>query len=208
MRTRTRTSIVAAVALLTFAAAPSASAQVERSDERSAPAMAGAVPIERVISAVAKRTGKKFIVDPRVRGDVTMVGQEPTNVDYPTLLSILQVHGFAAIEQGGYVRVIPDANIRQQALPVLSGKESHAEGEYVNKIITLKNVPAVQLVPILRPLLPQVAHLVAMPCKNALLVTDVYASVQRIEKIARALDVGEPYTPPSCSAEWPPKQGS
>jgi type II secretory pathway component GspD/PulD (secretin) len=208
MRSRTRTSIVAAVALLTFAAAPSASAQVERTDERSAPAMAGAVPIDRVIAAVAKRTGKKFIVDPRVRGDVTVVGQEPTSVDYPTLLSILHVHGFAAVEQGGYVQVIPDANIRSQALPVVSGKESYADGEYVNKIIVLKNAAAVQLVPILRPLLPQHAHLVALPCKNALLVTDVYASVQRIEKIARALDVGEAYTPPSCSGEWPPKQGS
>ena len=62
--------------------------------------------------------------------------------------------------------------------------------------------------PLLRPLLPQVAHLVAMPCKNALLVTDTFASVKRIEQIARALDVGEPYTPPSCSQEWPPKQGS
>lgn len=205
MRTRTQNSVFAAVALLTMVAAPSAYAQVERGEERPPPAIAGAVPLERVISAVAKRTGKKFIVDPRVRGDVTVVGHEPTSIDYPTLLTVLQVHGFAAVEQAGYVRVIPDATIRQQSLPVVSGKESYADGEYVNKIIMLKNVAAAQLVPILRPLLPQHAHLVAMPCKNALLVTDVYASVQRIEKIARALDVGEPYTPPSCSAEWPPK---
>ena len=135
-----------------------------------------------------------------------MVGHEPTSIDYPTLLTVLQVHGFAAVEQAGYVRVIPDANIRHQSLPVVSGKESYADGEYVNKIIVLKSASAMHLVPILRPLLPQVAHLVALPCKNALLVTDVYASVQRIEKIARALDVGEPYTPPSCSGEWPPKQ--
>jgi type II secretory pathway component GspD/PulD (secretin) len=206
MRTRTQNSVVAAVALLTTVAAPSAYAQVERGEERPAPAIAGAVPLERVISAVAKRTGKKFIVDPRVRADVTVVGHEPTSIDYPTLLTVLQVHGFAAVEQAGYVRVIPDANIRQQSLPVVSGKESYADGEYVNKIIMLKSASAMHLVPILRPLLPQVAHLVALPCKNALLVTDVYASVQRIEKIARALDVGEPYTPPSCSGEWPPKQ--
>ena len=197
MRTRTQNSVVAAA---------SVSAQVERGEERPAPAMAGAVPLERVISAVAKRTGKKFIVDPRVRGDVTVVGHDPTSIDYPTLLTVLQVHGFAAVEQAGYVRVIPDATVRQQSLPVVSGKESYADGEYVNKIIMLKSASAMHLVPILRPLLPQVAHLVALPCKNALLVTDVYASVQRIEKIARALDIGEPYTPPSCSGEWPPKQ--
>jgi general secretion pathway protein D len=207
MRTRMRIGIVAAVSLFAFGAMPSASAQTERGEDRSAPATAGTVPIEQVIAAVAKRTGKTFIVDPRVRGDVTVVGQEPTSIDYPTLLSILQVHGFATVEQDGYVKVIPDANIRQQTLPVVSGKESYADGEYVNKIIVLKNVPAAQLVPILRPLLPQYAHLVAMPCKNALLVTDAFASVQRIEKIVRALDVGDPYTPPSCSTDWPPKQG-
>jgi general secretion pathway protein D len=208
MTIRARTTIVAACALLTIVAAPSASAQVEPTKEEPAPAMAGAVPLERVIAAVAKRTGKKFIVDPRVRAQVTVVGQEATSIDYATLLSILQVHGFATVEQGGHVRVIPDANIRQQALPLVSGKESYADGEYVNKIIMLKNVAAAQLVPILRPLLPQHAHLVAMPCKNALLVTDVFASVKRIEQIARALDVGEPYTPPACSGDWPPKQGS
>ena len=87
MTTRIRTSIVAAVALLTIVAAPSAGAQVERTDEKSPPAMAGAVPIERVVAAVAKRTGKKFIVDPRVRGEVTLVGQEPANIDYAALLA-------------------------------------------------------------------------------------------------------------------------
>jgi type II secretory pathway component GspD/PulD (secretin) len=204
MRTRIRTSMVAAFALLTIVAAPSASAQ----SEASATPREGAVPVEKLIEGVAKRTGKKFIVDPRVRAQVTVVGQEATSIDYAMLLSILQVHGFATVEQGGYVRVIPDANIRQQALPLVSGKESYADGEYVNKIIMLKNVAAAQLVPILRPLLPQHAHLVAMPCKNALLVTDVFASVKRIEQIARALDVGEPYTPPACSGDWPPKQGS
>jgi type II secretory pathway component GspD/PulD (secretin) len=208
MTTRIHTGMVATVALLAIAAAPPANAQVERGEEQPPPATAVGVPLERVIAAVAKRSGKTFIVDPRVRAQVTMVGQEATSVDYPTLLSILQVHGFAAVEQGGHVRVIPDANIRQQSLPVVSGKESYADGEYVNKLIMLKNVAAAQLVPILRPLLPQHAHLVAMPCKNALLVTDVFASVKRIEQIARALDVGEPYTPPPCSGDWPPKQGS
>jgi type II secretory pathway component GspD/PulD (secretin) len=205
MRTRMRISIVAAVALLTVVAAPSASAQVERAEDKSPPALAGAVPLERVIAAVAKRTGKKFIVDPRLRGDATLVGQEPTNVDYPTLLMILRIHGFAAMEQGGYVQIIPDANIRQYPVPLATGKESYADGEFVNKVIVLKNAPAAQLVPILRPMLPQSAHLVAMPCKNTLLIVDTFANVKRIEQLARSLDVGDAYTPPSCSQEWPPK---
>jgi general secretion pathway protein D len=204
--TGTRISIVAAFSLLATVGALSAIAQVERTEEEPAPSMAGAVPLERVIAAVAKRTGKKFIVDPRVRAQVSLVGQDATSIDYPTLLSILRVYGFAAVEQAGYVQVMPDANIRQQSLPLMSGKESYADSEFVNKVIMVKSASAAQLVPILRPLLPQVAHLVALPCKNALLVTDVYSSVQRIEKIVRALDVGEPYTPPPCSGDWPPKQ--
>ena len=201
MTTRMRISVVAATALLTIVAAPSASAQVERTEDKSAPALAGSVPLERVIAAVAKRTGKKFIVDPRLRGDATLVGQEPTNVDYPTLLLILRIHGFAAVEQGGYVEVIPDANIRVYPVPVATGKETYADGEYVNKVIMLKSVPAVQLVPLLRPVLPQSAHLVAMPCKNALILVDVFANVKRIEQIARALDVGDAYVPPACGTE-------
>ncbi len=201
MRTRTRNSIVAAVALLMLVAAPSAGAQVEH-DDKSSPPIAGAVPVERVLAAVAKRTGKKFIVDPRVRAEVTVVGQEPTSLDYGALLLILRVHGFAAVEEGGYVHVIPDANVRQYPLPLAAGKESYADAEYVNRLIPLKSAPAAHLVPVLRPLLPQVAHLVALPCKNTLLIVDTFANVKRIEQIARALDVGEPYAAPSCSAEW------
>src|SRR3954471_16958662 len=98
MRTRVRISIVATVALLTMVAAPSAGAQVERSEDKPAPAL-GSVPIERLLATVAKRANKKFIVDPRVHGEVSMVGQEPTSVDYPTLLLILRVQGFAAVEE-------------------------------------------------------------------------------------------------------------
>jgi len=205
MRTGMRISVVATVALLTVVAAPSASAQVERAEDKAPPALAGAVPLERVIAAVAKRTGKKFIVDPRLRGDATLIGQEPTSIDYPALLLILHVHGFAAVEDGGYVHVIPDANVRMYPLPLAAGKDSYAEGEYVSKLIPLKSAPAAHLVPLLRPLLQQAGHLVALPCKNTLMIVETFANVKRIEQMARALDVGEPLTPPSCSQEWPSK---
>ncbi|HKU14678.1 MAG TPA: secretin N-terminal domain-containing protein [Steroidobacteraceae bacterium] len=205
MRTSIRTTTLAALTLLTLVAPPSAGAQSEGMSDKSTPvAREGTVSLERLIAAVAKRTGKKFIVDPRARADdIAVVGQEPTSVDYATLLMILRVHGFAAVEQGGYVQLIPDANVRQMPLPSATGKESYAEGEFVNRLIVVKNSPAVQLVPLLRPLLPQYAHLVAFPCKNTLLLVDSFANVKRIEQIVRALDTGEPYTPPACAAEKP-----
>jgi general secretion pathway protein D len=199
MRSSTRISIVAAVALLAIVVAPAAGAQ----SEPSATARKGGVPVEELIATVAKRTGKTFIVDPRVQGEAVLIGIDPAKIDYAELLSILQVHGFAAVERGNVVRVIPDANVRQQPIATVTGKESHPDAEFVTKTFTLKNVPASQLVPILRPLLPQVGHLVAFPCTNMLMIVDTFGNVQRIEKLVQALDVGGPYTPPNCGGEAP-----
>ena len=204
MKSRVRTAVMSAIALLVLATSPSAGAQ----GEASAATPPGAAPIEKLVAAVAKRTGKKFIVDPRVRADIVMVGQEPTSVDYAALLLILRVHGFAAVEEGGYVHLIPDANVRQYPVPLATGKDSYPDAEYVNRLIPLKSISAAQMVPVLRPLLPQVAHLVAYPCTNTLIIVDTYANVKRIEQIARALDGGgEPYTPPqSLCADSSAKQ--
>ena len=197
MRSRTSISIVAAVALLAIVVAPVAGAQ----SEPAATSRKGGVPVEELIAAVAKRTGKTFIVDPRVQGEAVLIGGDPAKVDYAELLSVLQVHGFAAVERGNVVRVIPDTTVRQQPLAIVNGKESHPDAEFVTKTWTLKNVPAAQLVPILRPLLPQAGHLVAFPCTNMLMIVDTFGNVQRIEKLVQALDVGAPYAPPSCGGE-------
>lgn len=196
MRTHVRPTVLGAITVLALITSPCAGAQSEASST-------GTLSVEKLVAAVAKRTGKKFLIDPRVRADVTVIGQDPTSVDYPTLLLILHIHGFCAVEQGGYVQVVPDATIRQFPVPLATGKESYADAEYVNRLIVVKNAPAAQFVPILRPLLQQAAHLVALPCKNTLLMVDTYANVKRIEQIVRALDTGEPYTPPSCDGEKP-----
>ena len=154
-----------------------------------------------LIASVAKRTGKTFIVDPRVQGEAILIGSDPAKIDYAELLSVLQVHGFAVVARGDVVRVIPEANVRQQPLAIVSGKESHPDAEFVTKTWALKNVPAAQLVPILRPLLPQAGHLVAFPCTNMLMIVDTFGNVQRIEKLVQALDVGGPFTPPKCEQE-------
>jgi len=68
--------------------------------------------------------------------------------------------------------------------------------EVVNKIIPVKTMPAATLVPILRPLLPRHAHLVAVMCRNALIMVDTYANVKRLESLVQALDTGTPYQMP------------
>jgi general secretion pathway protein D len=178
----------ACVAILMAAAASPAAAQEK-------------LTVTELISAVAAKTGKKFIVEPRVQAEITLLGQEPSSVTIADLATILQVYGFALFEGGGYVRVVPDPVARLMPTPVISGSEKRADGEYVTRVIKVKSMPAVQLVPLLRPIIPQNGHLVAVPCTNVLMVVDTFANVRRLESVVQSLDTGgEPYQPEKCAA--------
>jgi general secretion pathway protein D len=155
------------------------------------------VPISTILAAVAKRSGKKFIVDPRVQGDVVLLQGNPATLSYDDFLMVMNVHGFAAVTTGDYVRVVPDASVRQMALPIADG-DRHPLAEYVTRIVSVKSIPAGQLVPLLRPLLPQHAHLVALPCTNNLIVVDTFGNIQRLEQLVKSLDRGEPLVPEKC----------
>jgi general secretion pathway protein D len=169
------------------------------SDSASLTHVENGTPISHLIATVAKKTGKKFVVDPLVHGDAEIVGQDAGSISYNDLLTILHAYGFAAVEYGGYVNVVPDTKIRHQPVPEVSGKDSRPDAEFVSKVITVKSVPAAELVPILRPLLPQAGHLAALPCANKLIIVDTFANVRRIQSIIDALDVGEPHTTEKCS---------
>lgn len=73
----------------------------------------GGVPIDQLIANATKKTGKKFIVDPRVHGNVVLIGGNPSDLTYSEFLSVLEVYGYAAVEDGKLVRIVPDANLRQ-----------------------------------------------------------------------------------------------
>ena len=167
----------------------------------------GGVPLSRLIDTVSKKTGKKFVIDPRVHADVVLVGQDPASVSYSDLLTILITNGFVGLEEGGYVTIMPDANVRQQILPLVTGKEHYPDSTFVTAVIAVKNVPAAQLVPILRPMLPQYTHLAALPCSNRLILVERFAKVQSMRAIIDALDVGEPYKAEKCDV-WPQQQAA
>lgn len=173
----------------------------------SNPHVENGVPIARLIATVAKKTGKKFLVDPRVHGEAAILGQDPSNITYGDLLTVLHLNGYAAIEYGGYVNVLPDANVRQSPLPEVTGKESRPDDEFVTKVIVVKSQPAAQMVPILRPMIPQNGHLAAFPCSNRLILVDTFANVQRLQHIIDQLDVGEPLKLEKCEAmPQPPRE--
>ncbi len=158
------------------------------------------VPIEVLIVDVAKRTGKRFIVDPRVRANVMIVQKGSESLSYGDLLSVLHVHGFTAVEEERFVRIVPDASVRQLALPLLRGNDKRLDAEYVTKLIPVKTMPAAMLVPLLRPMLPVQAHLAASICSNDLVIVDTFANVKRIESLVQSLDKGQSYEPRDCVA--------
>jgi general secretion pathway protein D len=151
--------------------------------------------ITQIIEAVSMATGKNFIIDPRVRAQVTMLSSTPMTPDqfYQAFLAILQVHGFVAVPAGDVIKIIPDANMRQYPSNDLPRTVSSTSDELVTQVLAVKNVGAAQLVPVLRPLMPQTAQLSAVTGANILIISDRASNVNRMMRIiARIDEVGNP----------------
>lgn len=145
--------------------------------------------ISALVSEVAEATGKNFVVDPRVKGTITVISSKPLSADglYELFLGVLGVNGFAAVGNGGVIKIVPDSNAKQMAVPV--DVDFRQKGEaLVTRVIALENGNAVELVPVLRPMMPQFAHLAAIPAANALVVSDHANNVERLVDIIRQLD--------------------
>jgi general secretion pathway protein D len=161
----------------------------EQSTQRITPNFKDA-DITQIAEAVSVATGKNFIIDPRVRAQVTMLSSTPMSPDafYQAFLSILQVHGFVALPAGRVIKIVPDANARQYPSNDLPDHVSSTSDEIVTQVIAVKSVNAAQLVPILRPLIPQYGHLAAYPASNILIISDRANNVNRIIRIIQRID--------------------
>lgn len=146
--------------------------------------------INALISTVAEVTGKNFIVDPRVKGKVTVISSRAMDSDevYQVFLSILKVHGFAAVPSGPVIKIVPDVSAKQDSIPNASDAEPGRGDEMVTRVIQVDNVASAQLVPILRPLVPQQGHLAAYPTTNVLIISDRAENVSRLVSIIRRID--------------------
>jgi general secretion pathway protein D len=164
------------------------------------------IDISELVERVAKRTGKQFIMDPRVRAGIPLVGLDVAQIDYPRLLAILTVHQFGAYESNGVVKIVPDAGARQLPIPVTTEiSPKTLDDEYVTVMYQAKNMCAAHSVPVLRPLMPQAAHLAAFPQANTLLIADRAANARRIIDMAERLDKGTPSGNKCPSDQWLPK---
>lgn len=146
--------------------------------------------LQSFIETVAEITGKNFVIDPRVKAKVTVVSARPMDPKeiYEVFLSVLQVHGFATVEVGEVIKILPDVNAKQGPGSVVTGAAGSKGDELVTRVIEVNNVAAAQLVPILRPLVPQQGHLAAYPGSNMLVISDRGANIARLEKIIRRID--------------------
>lgn len=189
---RARTLLLAA--LLAAAAGSSLSAQTGPTAQPAAGARITPnfkdAEITQVIEAVAAATGRSIIVDPRVRAQVTMLSSTPmTPADfYEAFLALLQVYGFVAVPSGNILKIIPDANSRTMPGNDLPDSVSDTSDELVTQVVAVTNVSAAQLVAILRPLMPQNAHLAAYPASNTLILADRASNVNRMLRIIRRID--------------------
>jgi general secretion pathway protein D len=148
------------------------------------------VEIGQVIDAVAQVTGKTIIPDPRVRTQVTMLSQTAMTPEafYEAFLALLQVHQFVAVESGGIIKILPDANARQMPNIDLPDRVRGNSDELITQVVAVQNVNAAQLVPMLRPLMPQSAHLAAYPAGNNQIMSDHAENVNRMMRIIQPID--------------------
>jgi general secretion pathway protein D len=146
-----------------------------------------AADIGVLIETVSQITGKSFIVDPRVEGRVTVISTQPQDAAeiYETFLSVLRVHGYAAISAGEMVKIVPDTIASQDGSV---GNGGGGPDALVTRIIDLNHVSAAEMAQLLRPLAPQQANLVAHPGSNTLVITDRAGNVERLMALVRRID--------------------
>ena len=146
--------------------------------------------IQALIATVSEITGKNFIVGPTVQGKVTVISARPMKASeiYDVFLSVLRVHGYAAIPSGDMIKIVPEAVAQQDGSGGLNGTRQHEPDEIVTQIVPVKHVAATDLVPILRPLMPQGAQLIAHPASNSLVISDRAGNVERMISIIRRID--------------------
>ena len=148
--------------------------------------------IEGVVKVVSEITGKNFVVDARVKGTVNIVSARPIAraLVYDVFLSALRLQGYAAVEDRGVVKIVPEADAKlYPGRTVGPSERPRAAGDQVQtEVFTLKYESAAQLMPILRPLIAPANTIALYAGSNALVITDYAGNLQRIRRIIESLD--------------------
>ena len=148
--------------------------------------------IHEFVSQVAQITGKTFVIDPRLKGNVTVVSSVPMNADavYELFLSVLRVHNFTASPSGDVIRIQTTATGKQGPGPDGEVQELPPE-ELITRVIAAQNVESGELVKILRPLIPQYGHIAAVAQPNIVIISDHANNIERLTRMIEQIDVAD-----------------
>ena len=146
--------------------------------------------IREVVTQISAITGKSFIIDPRVKGNVTVVSNTKMDSDttYELFLSVLRVHGYAAVPSGNVIRIVQQVLAKQSGNPGDFSDNTSSE-ELVTQVISVRNTESAELVKILRPLIPQYGHIAGLTSPNALIISDHASNIARLAEIVNRIDV-------------------
>ncbi|MGB2217143.1 MAG: type II secretion system secretin GspD [Porticoccaceae bacterium] len=139
--------------------------------------------IRSVIESVAEITGKSFVLDPRVKGKVTIIAPEPidSSLLFEAVLSAIQVQGFQAIEDGAVTRVVPF----NQAFSFAGGV---GKNQLQTEVLKINYVQAATLVPVLKPMMSNGARLQAYNQSNYLVISDIRSNIDRVKRLIADMD--------------------
>lgn len=143
-----------------------------------------------VINEVSQETGKNFIVDPRVNGKITLISSKPLDKKetYDVFLSIIGMLGYSAIPSGDVIKIVPNMESGDQAPRMATLFKPGKGDEIVVRVIPMQNISASQMIPVLRPMLPQWANISAYTPSNVLILLGRASGVQRIYDIIQQVD--------------------
>ncbi len=145
--------------------------------------------VRAFVAQIADITGYSFVIDPRVKGKVTVVSNVPMGKEaiYEMFLSVLGVHGYAAVPAEGVIKIVQQNDAKQSAENLDIFRTVPRE-QLVTRVIQVKNANALELVPILRPMVAKYGHLAGVAAANALIISDHVNNIARIERIVDELD--------------------
>jgi len=135
-------------------------------------------------------TGTTMVIDPNVKGKVRVISSKPVSQAelYDLFLSILDVQGYTAVRSGQVIRIVPSKDARSSPVPIMEDQSAVGNDEYVTQVIRLDNISAAKLIPVLRPLVPQQAHMAAYAPSNAIIISDIRSNIGRIVDIIERMD--------------------
>jgi len=147
--------------------------------------------IEAVARTLATLSGRNVVVDPRVKGTITLVTERPVPpaAAWNQFLATLRLQGFTVVESAGLYKVVPEADAKLQTDAVATGTPMAASGQIVTQIFRLNYESANNLVPVLRPLISPNNTINVNPGNNSLVITDYADNLQRIGRIIAVMDV-------------------